>query len=377
MTRIQATHVGSLPRSQAVVDFLFAKERGEAIDTSAFDACMAGAVSETVRKQVEAGIDIVSDGETSKISYATYVSERYTGFAGDSPRQAPADLKMFPGYLDRIARSGGTPKYARPECVGEVRAKDHVALDKDIANLRAAMRDHDAARGFMNAASPGVIALFQPNRHYPGREAYLFALADAMREEYERIVAADLDLQVDCPDLGLARHMQFTDLSDDEFVAAVAANVEALNHALRNVDPGRVRVHICWGNYEGPHLCDIGMDKVFPVLMSVRARYVLFEASNPRHGHEWTVFRDRRSEIPDDRILVPGVVDTTTNFVEHPELVAHRIESFVNIVGADRVIAGSDCGFGTFAGFGAVDPDIAYEKLRSISEGARIAGAAR
>ena len=377
MTRIQATHVGSLPRSQAVVDFLFAKERGEAIDTSAFDACMAGAVSETVRKQVEAGIDIVSDGETSKISYATYVSERYTGFAGDSPRQAPADLKMFPGYLDRIARSGGTPKYARPECVGEVRAKDYVALDKDIANLLAAMRDHGAARGFMNAASPGVIALFQPNRHYPSREAYLGALADAMREEYERIVAAGLDLQVDCPDLGLARHMQFTDLSDDEFVAAVAANVGALNHALRNVDPGRVRVHICWGNYEGPHLCDIGMDKVLPVLMSVRARYVLFEASNPRHGHEWTVFRDRRSEIPDDRILVPGVVDTTTNFVEHPELVAHRIESFVNIVGADRVIAGSDCGFGTFAGFGAVDPDIAYAKLRSISEGARIAGAAR
>ena len=377
MTRIQATHVGSLPRSQAVVDFLFAKERGEAIDDSAFDACMASAVSETVRKQVEAGIDIVSDGETSKISYATYVSERYTGFAGDSPRQAPADLKMFPGYLDRIARSGGTPRYARPECVGEVRAKDHVALDKDIANLLAAMREHGAARGFMNTASPGVIALFQPNRYYPSRDAYLGTLADAMREEYERIVAAGLDLQVDCPDLGLARHMQFADLSDDEFVAAVAANVEALNHALRNVDPGRVRVHICWGNYEGPHLCDIGMDKVFPILMSVRARYVLFEASNPRHGHEWTVFRDRRSEIPDDRILVPGVVDTTTNFVEHPELVAHRIESFVNIVGADRVIAGSDCGFGTFAGFGAVEPDIAYAKLRSISEGARIAGAAR
>ena len=373
MTRIQATHVGSLPRSQAVVDFLFAKERGEAIDAPAFDACMTAAVSETVHRQADAGVDIVSDGETSKISYATYVSERYTGFAGDSPRQAPADLKMFPGYLDRIARSGGTPRYARPECVGEVRAKDHAALDKDIANLLAAMREHGVERGFMNAASPGVIALFQPNRYYPSREAYLGALADAMREEYERIVAAGLDLQVDCPDLALARHMQFTDLSDGEFVAAAAANVEALNHALRNVDPGRVRVHICWGNYEGPHLCDIGMDKVFPILMSVRARYVLFEASNPRHGHEWTVFRDRRSEIPDDRILVPGVVDTTTNFVEHPELVAHRIESFVNIVGADRVIAGSDCGFGTFAGFGAVDPDIAYAKLRSISEGARIA----
>ena len=376
MTGILTTHVGSLPRSQAVVDFLFAKERGEAIDTPEFDACMAGAVSETVRRQADAGIDIVSDGETSKISYATYVSERYTGFAGDSPRQAPADLKMFPGYLERIARSGGTPRYARPECVGEVRAKDHAALDNDISNLLAAMREHGVARGFMNAASPGVIALFQPNRYYPSRDAYLGALADAMREEYERIVASGLDLQVDCPDLALARHMQFADLSDDEFVAAAAANVEALNHALRGVDPGRVRVHICWGNYEGPHLCDIGMDKVFPILMSVRARYVLFEASNPRHGHEWTVFRDRRSEIPDDRILVPGVVDTTTNFVEHPELVAHRIQSFVNIVGAERVIAGSDCGFGTFAGFGAVDPDIAYAKLRAISEGARIAGAA-
>ena len=376
MTGILTTHVGSLPRSQAVVDFLFAKERGEAIDASAFDACMAGGVSETVRRQVDAGVDIVSDGETSKISYATYVSERYTGFAGDSPRQAPADLKMFPGYLERIARSGGTPQYARPECVGEVRAKDHAALDKDIANLQAAMREHGAARGFMNAASPGVIALFQPNRHYPSRDAYLGALADAMREEYERIVASGLDLQIDCPDLALARHMQFTDLSDEEFVAAAAANVEALNHALGGVDPGRVRVHICWGNYEGPHLCDIGMDKVFPVLMSVRARYVLFEAANPRHGHEWTVFRDRRSEIPDDRILVPGVVDTTTNFVEHPELVAHRIENFVNIVGAERVIAGSDCGFGTFAGFGAVDPDIAYAKLRAMSEGARIAGGA-
>ena len=373
MTRIPTTHVGSLPRSQAVVDFLFAKERGEAVDASAFDACMAGAVSETVRRQVEAGVDIVSDGETSKISYATYVGERYTGFAGDSPRQAPADLKMFPGYLERIARSGGTPRYARPECVGEVRAKDHVALDQDIANLLAAMREHGAARGFMNAASPGVIALFQPNRYYPSRDAYLGALADAMREEYERIVAAGLDLQIDCPDLALARHMQFADLSDDEFVAAAAANVEALNHALRDVDPGRVRVHICWGNYEGPHLCDIGMDKVFAVLMSVRARYVLFETSNPRHGHEWTVFRDRRSEIPDDRILVPGVVDTTTNFVEHPEVVAQRLDRFVNIVGAERVIAGSDCGFGTFAGFGAVDPDIAYAKLRAISEGARIA----
>ena len=375
MTGIQTTHVGSLPRSQAVVDFLFARERGESVDGAAFDACMRDAVSEIVGKQVDAGIDIVSDGETSKISYATYVSNRYTGFAGDSPRQAPADLKKFPGFLERLARAGGTPSYARPECVGEVRPKDHVELDKDIANLRVAMATHGARRGFMNAASPGVIALFQPNRYYPGRDAYIDALASAMKEEYERIAASGLDLQIDCPDLALARHMQFADSPDDEFVAIAARNVEALNHALRDIDPARVRVHICWGNYEGPHVCDIGMDKVFSLLMSIRSRYVLFETANPRHGHEWTVFRDRKSEIPDDKILVPGVVDTTTNFVEHPELVAHRIGTFVNIVGADRVIAGSDCGFGTFAGFGAVDPDIALAKLRTLAEGAAIASA--
>ena len=375
MTGILTTHVGSLPRSQAVVDFLFARERGESVDGAAFDACMRDAVSETVRKQVDAGIDIVSDGETSKISYATYVSDRYTGFAGDSPRQAPADLRKFPGFMERLARAGGTPSYARPECVGEVRPREHVELENDIANLRAAMAAHVAPRAFMNAASPGVIALFQPNRFYPDRDAYIDALASAMKEEYERIAASGLDLQIDCPDLALARHMQFADSSDEEFVAVATRNVEALNHALHDIDPARVRVHICWGNYEGPHVCDIGMDKVFSLLMSIRSRYVLFEAANPRHGHEWTVFRDRRSEIPDDKILVPGVVDTTTNFVEHPELVAHRIGTFVNIVGADRVIAGSDCGFGTFAGFGAVDPDIAFAKLRALSEGAAIASA--
>ena len=375
MTAILTTHVGSLPRSQAVVDFLFARERGESVDGAAFDARMRDAVSETVRKQVDAGIDIVSDGETSKISYATYVSDRYTGFAGDSPRQAPADLRKFPGFMERLARAGGTPSYARPECVGEVRPRDHVELDKDIANLRAAMAVHGARRGFMNAASPGVIALFQPNRFYPDRDAYIGALASAMREEYERIAASGLDLQIDCPDLALARHMQFADSSDEEFIAVTTRNVEALNHALRDIDPARVRIHICWGNYEGPHVCDIGMDKVFSLLMSVRSRYVLFETANPRHGHEWTVFRDRKSEIPDDKILVPGVVDTTTNFVEHPELVAQRIGTFVNIVGADRVIAGSDCGFGTFAGFGAVDPDIAFAKLRVLAEGAATASA--
>ena len=373
MTKILTSHVGSLPRTQDVVDFIFARENGESYDQTAFNNCMSSACNETVRRQVEAGVDIVSDGETSKISYATYVKDRYTGFSGDSPRNAPADLKQFPSFLERLANSGGTPQYARPMCTGEVTSKGQGELQADIDNLKAGMAAHGATRGFMNAASPGVISLFLQNQHYATREAYLAALADAMKEEYETIVGAGLDLQLDCPDLALSRHMLFADLSDDEFVKIAAMHVEALNHALRDIDPARVRVHICWGNYEGPHVCDIDMDKVFSTLMNTRARYVLFETSNPRHAHEWTVFRDRASEIPDDKVLVPGVVDTTTNFVEHPELVAERIARFVGIVGAERVIAGSDCGFGTFAGFGAVDPEIAYAKLTSLAEGAALA----
>ena len=370
MTRILTTHVGSLPRSQAVVDLLFARERGEAYDQATFDATMAAACAVTVRRQVEAGIDIVSDGETSKISYATYVKDRYTGFEGDSPRNAPADLRLFPGFLERLARSGGTPQYARPCCTGPVMPKDDRDLKADIGRLKAAMAEHGAARGFMNAASPGVVSLFLPNRHYPSREAYLAALADALKAEYEAIVAAGLDLQLDCPDLAVSRHMLFTDLDDEEFVEIAEGNVEALNHALANVPADRVRAHICWGNYEGPHVCDIGMDKVFATLMKVKARHLLFETANPRHGHEWAVFRDRRAEIPDDKVLVPGVIDSTTNFVEHPELVAERVGRFVNLVGADRVVAGTDCGFGTFAGFGAVDADIVYAKLAAMREGA-------
>jgi 5-methyltetrahydropteroyltriglutamate--homocysteine methyltransferase len=371
---ILTTHVGSLPRTQKVVDFIFARERGEDYAEAEFDAAMAEAVMETVAKQKDSGVDIVSDGETSKISYATYVKDRYTGFDGDSPRNAPADLKLYPSFLERLANDGGTPKYARPMCVGEVKSKGQGELGKDIANLQAAMAAHGVERGFMNAASPGVISLFLQNDYYPTREAYLAALADAMKAEYETIVAAGLDLQLDCPDLALSRHMLFTDLSDEDFVKVAASHVEALNHALSDVPQEKVRIHICWGNYEGPHVCDIPMAKMFDTLMSAKARYVLFETSNPRHGHEWTVFRDRKADIPDDKVLVPGVVDTTTNFVEHPDLVAQRIERFVDIVGAERVIAGSDCGFGTFAGFGAVDPEIAYAKLSALSEGAARAG---
>jgi 5-methyltetrahydropteroyltriglutamate--homocysteine methyltransferase len=366
-----ATHVGSLPRSREVVDFLFAREKGEPFDTDAFDACMAAAVMENVRRQKDAGIDIVSDGESSKISYATYVKDRYSGFSGDSPRNAPADLKMFPGFLERLQKSGGTPTYSRPQCTGPVVAKGYGELHRDIANLKAAMAAHGVERGFMNAASPGVISLFLQNVYYPDRQAYLNALADAMREEYRAIINAGLDLQLDCPDLALSRHMLFTQLSDEEFLRVAATHVEAIERALDGLPRDRVRLHICWGNYEGPHCCDIPMARVFSLLMSVPARYILFEAANPRHGHEWKVFRDRADRIPGDKILVPGTVDSTTNFVEHPDLVAERLERFTAIVGKGRVIAGSDCGFGTFAGFGAVDPEIAWAKLATLKEGAR------
>ena len=373
MKRILTSHVGSLPRGQEVVDFIFARENNKKYDENDFDVCMQKNVLNTVQKQKASGIDIVSDGETSKISYATYVKDRYTGFSGDSPRNAPEDLKLFPGFLERLSNEGGTPQYARPMCTGEVKSKGQGELQKDIANLKNAMKTNGVERGFMNAASPGVISLFLQNDFYATRDAYLAALADAMREEYETIVASGLDLQLDCPDLALSRHMLFSDLSDSEFIKIAESHMEALNHALKNVPSEKVRIHICWGNYEGPHCCDIDMNKVFGTLMKANAQYTLFETSNPRHAHEWSVFRDRKSEIPDDKILVPGVVDTTTNFIEHPELVAERISKFVNIVGKERVIAGSDCGFGTFAGFGAVDPDIAFAKLKSLSEGAKIA----
>jgi 5-methyltetrahydropteroyltriglutamate--homocysteine methyltransferase len=370
MTRFSVTHVGSLPRTQKVTDFLFARERGEPYDSRDFDRAMREAVDETVRKQVEAGVDIVSDGETSKISYATYVKDRYTGFSGDSPRNPPADLKLFPSFMKRLANSGGTPTYSRPMCTGEVKSKGQGELEKDIANLKAAMAKHGAARGFLNAASPGVIALFLQNAFYPSRESYLEALGEAMRDEYHTIASSGFDLQVDCPDLALSRHMLFTELSDEEFLQVAETHVAVLNRALDGVPQDKVRVHICWGNYEGPHVCDIAMEKVLPVLLKIRARYLLFETSNPRHGHEWATFRAWRERLPEDRILVPGLVDTTTNFVEHPELVAQRLDRFVDVVGADRVAAGTDCGFGTFAGFGAVDPEIAYAKLRTLREGA-------
>ena len=369
---ILTTHVGSLPRSQKVVDFIFLRENSSPYSQADFDQTMQQAVLQTVGKQKEAGIDIVSDGETSKISYATYVKDRYTGFDGDSPRNAPEDLKLFPEFLKRLADGGGTPQYSRPMCVGKVEPKNNGELEKDIRNLKLAMEYHKVEHGFMNAASPGVVSLFLQNNYYKTREEYLGALANAMKKEYETIVSSGLMLQLDCPDLALSRHMLFNHLSDNEFIKIADSHVEALNFAIRDIPSEKVRMHICWGNYEGPHICDIPMEKMFKTLMSTNVKYLLFETSNPRHAHEWKVFREKKHSIPEDKILIPGVVDTTTNFVEHPKLVAERVQRFVEIIGRERVIAGSDCGFGTFAGFGAVDPDIAYAKLKSLSEGASL-----
>ena len=372
LKKISVTHVGSLPRKQEVVDFIFARENNQKYNQDDFDNVMNKAVLETVKKQVNSGVDIVSDGETSKISYATYVKDRYNGFSGDSPRNPPADLKLFPTFLKRLADDGGTPTYARPMCTDRVSSKGQVDLNKDIFNLKTAMKICNVSKGFMNAASPGVISLFLQNQFYSSREEYLAALADVMKTEYETITSSGLYLQLDCPDLALSRHMLFNDLSDDEFLKIADLHIETLNYALRDIPEEKVRVHICWGNYEGPHCCDIDMNKVFSTLMKAKAQFLLFETSNPRHAHEWEVFKNRKSEIPDNKILVPGVVDTTTNFIEHPELVRQRIERFINIVGEDRVVAGTDCGFGTFAGFGAVDPEIAYAKLSTLSEGAAL-----
>ena len=371
--KILTTHVGSLPRSKAVTDGVFAKENEQPYDAGELARTIADAVDEVVARQVETGIDIVSDGEMSKISYATYIKDRITGFAGDSERNPPADLEEFPGFLERQASSGGTPSYKRPCCVGDIAVKDMAPLEEDLANFSAAVNKHGAAEGFMNAASPGVIALFQPNKHYPSHEAYLQALGEAMRAEYEAIVAAGFILQLDSPDLGLGRHMLFKDKPEQEYIALANLHVEVLNDALRNVPAEKVRLHVCWGNYEGPHHCDAPMETVLPIAMKAKPQALLFESSNPRHAHEWEVFRD--ADIPEDKVLVPGVIDSTTNFVEHPRLVAQRIERFADIVGRERVIAGTDCGFSTFAGFGAVDQDIVYAKLGAMAEGAALASA--
>jgi 5-methyltetrahydropteroyltriglutamate--homocysteine methyltransferase len=373
--RIPITHVGSLPRSQDVLDALIAMESDAGMDSAAFDAVMCGAVREVVARQREAGIDVVSDGEQSKASYANYIRHRLSGFGDRGPAMRGADLADFPGFFARLKeRKSGALRLHRPCCVGPVAVRDEAPLRADIERFKAALADTGSPHGFMNAASPGVIAVFQPNRYYPTQADYLEALGAAMRAEYQAIAEAGVQLQIDCPDLAMARHLVYADLSDDEFLAHAATQVEVLNHALAGIAPARVRMHLCWGNYEGPHHRDIPLEKIFALVMKVNAGTLLFEAANPRHAHEWQVFREFARLIPEDKVLVPGVISSTSNYIEHPRLIAERLLHFADIVGRERVMAGSDCGFSTFAGDGLVDPDICYAKFRAMAEGAAMAG---
>ena len=368
---ILTTHVGSLPRSKELSELLFAKDKKENIDQSLFNDTVKKNVDEVVKRQLDVGIDVVSDGEMSKISYATYVKDRIKGFSGESERRAPADLDAFPEYKTKIANSGGTPTYTRPCCTSELEIQDTQSLKNDIKNLSDSLNSNNHSKAFMNAASPGVINVFMPNKFYKNDDEYLNKLSGIMAKEYEQITNANLHVQIDCPDLALARHMNFKDLSEEEFLKKAEAQIEFLNQALENVNIELTRMHICWGNYEGPHTHDIALKKILPIILKSKIKYFLIESSNPRHSHEWRVFEDIK--LPQDKILVPGVIDSTSNFVEHPEVVAERLIKFSTVVPKDQLMAGTDCGFSTFAGFGKIDEKICYEKLYALVEGTKLA----
>lgn len=369
---IETTHVGSLPRGDELVPLLLARDHGEPYDAAAFDAAVQAAVATAVDRQVEAGVSVVSDGELGKVGYSTYVTERLSGFGGDVPRKPALDLAPLPAFRKKLAAIMGDQEFVRAACIASVRLVDLSPCHDDIRRFRAAL-DGRPVKAFMNAASPGLITAFQPNQHYPSHEAYLADLVDAMRPEYEAIAAAGFQLQLDCPDLAMSRHTGYQDASEDEFLRIAAANVEALNAATANIPSEAMRMHICWGNYEGPHDHDIALDRVIDIILAARPATILFEAANPRHEHEWKVWADAR--IPEEKRLAPGLIDTCSNYVEHPELIAQRIERFAAIVGRDRVIASTDCGFGTFAGYGKIDPAVTWKKLRALREGADIAAA--
>ncbi len=370
MTRILTTHVGSLPRPPELVELVWAEDRGETVDRAEYDRLLQEAVSDRVRHQVEAGIDFVSDGEMSKIGYATYIRHRLSGFeVGDVPRATPADLLAYPRYMKRLADEGGSARYLRPICRGPITYEHRDPVQRDLERLARAVEGQPVSGAFMNAPSPGIIALFQPNEYYPSLDEYLDAIGEAMKVEYEAIVNAGFMVQIDSPDLAMGRHIMYKDNSDEEFVAAAVRHVEAINRALRDVPADRARLHLCWGNYEGPHHLDIDAAKIADVVLQAKPATILFEAANPRHEHEWAAWRE--ASIPADKILAPGVIDSTCNYIEHPDLVAQRLRVYADIVGPDRVMAGTDCGFGTWSGFGAIDPDICWATLAAMSEGAR------
>ena len=370
--RILTTHVGSLPRPDDAVALIIKKEKKEAYDQAEFNRVMKRAVNDIVDKQIELGIDIVSDGETSKIGYATYIKDRCNGFGGSYDVRPHLDVKDFPEFRKRMAAFLGPPTYRRETCIGPITLKnDDPSLAADLADFKAATAGKKIAGAFMTAASPGIISSFLHNRYYPSHEAYIEALAKAMKPEYEAIVDAGFTLQIDCPDLAMSRHTGFQDLTEAEFLKRAEFHIETYNHMLEKIPGERVRLHLCWGNYEGPHDFDVPVEKLLPIVRKTKAKMISYEAANPRHEHEWYHWRD--AKLADDVILIPGVIDSSTNYVEHPELVAQRLERLANAVGRDRVWAGTDCGFGTFAGYSKVDPGVAWKKFRAMVEGAQIA----
>lgn len=371
MDKIKTTHVGSLPRSNELSDLLFKKDKQEKIDVNNFDEIVKRDVKKIVKKQINLGIDFISDGEMSKISYATYVKDRIDGFSGESERKAPQDLDDFPSFKERIARSGGTPTYTRPCCTHELKIKDALSLTKDINNFKSALEENNHKQAFMNAASPGVISAFLPNKFYKDDDEYLDALSNIMAAEYEEIVSNDISLQLDCPDLALARHMTFKDLSEVEFLKRAEKQIEFLNHSIKKIPSSKIRMHICWGNYEGPHSHDISLEKILPLILKANVGTYLLESSNPRHSHEWQAFESIK--VPKDKVIAPGVIDSTTNFIEHPEVVKNRLVQFSKVIDREQLMAGTDCGFSTFAGFGNVDENIVYKKLESLVIGTELA----
>jgi 5-methyltetrahydropteroyltriglutamate--homocysteine methyltransferase len=370
---ILTTHTGSLPRPESLVELMFAKEEKRAVDEQVLARRIRESVREIVRRQCEAGIDVVSDGEMSKPSYATYVTERLTGFAGKSDKPKLSDILEHPNVASHYFNDPGVQRLNenRPACSGPVASKGLDDAKVDIDNFKSALKDAKVADAFMTAASPGVVSMFLGNTYYKTEEEFLWKVAEAMKPEYEAIIDAGFLLQLDCPDLAMTRHREFADRPLEEFRSYVEQHIEVLNAATENVPPERMRVHLCWGNYPGPHHRDVPLKQVLDLILTVKAHGLSFEAANGRHAHEWKVFQDVK--LPDGKVLIPGVIESMSNRIEHPELVAERIVRFAKIVGRENVIAGSDCGFGTFVGVALVEPEIAWAKLRSLAEGARIA----
>ncbi|HEY2424466.1 MAG TPA: cobalamin-independent methionine synthase II family protein [Pseudolabrys sp.] len=371
LDRFLTTHTGSLPRPDDLIRMMYAKEEGVPVDPEALNARVRAAVAEVVKKQTDAGVDLVNDGEMSKPSYATYVKDRLAGFGGTGNTFVYQDLSEFPRLEKRVFGDPGRSRRKTPACNAPISVRDNQAPQVDADNLRAAVNEVKVAGGFMSAASPGVVSLFFRNDHYKDFESYIYAIADAMRHEYETVAKAGFVLQIDCPDLAMGRHIQYADLSLSDFRKRARLHIEALNHAVANIPAEQLRMHLCWGNYEGPHHRDVPLADIIDIVFTAKPDAISLEAANPRHAHEWMIFE--KVKLPYGKVLIPGVIESKSNFIEHPELIAHRIGRYAKLVGRENVIAGSDCGYGTWVGQAAVDPDVVFAKFKAMAEGAALA----